>query len=1002
MSDIEKTNDDATEAPPNDPVPSSTTQDLINQILEFLSNASNETLGACLICLCATTYFVLGRIGLILIGVVGGVALHSTWENNNKAADLESTRSRELGLDVVQRVLSSRDSKDGTIADEEEHHNLSVTARKELDFREFQPATSAALSSLVDSVVRDYVNWWYGPILPTETSFPSACRQILSSFLYAVSSHLSRKRPADTFLNFITNTTSIFVVFLDELSRALMAPGLSDYSTPDAIQLYLEGHPDSSLANVLDVAQQQRKLTAVAEDILQTFLDPKAYSCDPVKVFLREVLSTLILESTVKSCSRSEWINGWIVYLLEEGEPEFMNAIDAGVGDASGAPVQEIKNAAAQQSVNNSSVNRSLLLQSPLEEKRANANHQRKISRAEEAMEEAMSEAKRLSELIASEDAKRGRHSEETMSSGNNTEAITTPTSSQSDLHASSHMIHDSKEEEEEDNEVSIDLTSKLAATSVGSFTTFDQILAADPMSPKPLTLYNARVSILDDAQPGDKALLRSKPTIDYLLQIEPASSQHTGWMIQRKYVDFETLHEVLGRISVISGVPEFTQKYKAIPGWKNKTKSAFRTDLENYLRDSLSHGRLAESEGMKRFLEKDHERTSSTASKGPLGFPTPAAFETMGKGMLDILTSAPKGAAGGGKALFDGVSGVFAGQKKTMSPGRPSISSRSGSVSSLSRPQQEEISSPGNLSTKHNRLSQDVLPRSIPGSREISKIPPLPKRPEVLDSEFSCSRDDALPERSSNKPKQEPMQEPTLNLPPLPSEISDDYNSLADSPRASLSIHDSTAHRSSTSATSPIVQSPSQYSIHSAVQENNNTNTTKPITPARELPAPLTEQETCVAVELFFAVINSLYTLSSAWNIRKTLLNAAKTFLLRPGNPSLESIRVLVQDTIIGANTSDAGIASLLLKLRENSLPTEEELKTWPAEMSDEEKEELRKKARKMLIEKGMPQALTSVMGAYASGEALGRLFDALQMESVGRGLFFAVLLQGLKGVTH
>ena len=993
-------NDAATEAPPNNPIPSATTQDLINQILEFLSNASNETLGACLICLCATTYFVLGRIGLILIGVVGGVALQGTWENNNKTATSESTRRRELGLDVVQRVLDWRESKDGTTVNEAEHHVLSVTTRKELDFRDFQPATGAALSSLVDAVVRDYVNWWYGPILPTETSFPSACRQMLSSFLYAVSSHLSRKRPADTFLNFITNTTSIFVVFLDELSRALMAPGLSDYSTPDAIQLYLEANPDSNLANVLDVDQQQRKLTAVAEDILQTFLDPKAYSCDPAKVFLREVLSSLILESTVKSCSRSEWINGWIVYLLEEGEPEFMNAIDAGVGGVSGAPVQEIKNAAAQQSVNNDSVNRNSLLESPLEEKRANVNHQRKVSRAEEAMEEAMSEAKRLSELIASEDAKRGRHSEETTSSGNNTEVIATPTSSQSDLHASGHVIHHSKEEE--DNEVSIDLNSKLAATSVGSFTTFDQILAADPTSPKPLTLYNARVSILDDAQPGDKSLLRSKPNIDYLLQIEPASSQYTGWMIGRKYADFETLHEVLGRISVISGVPEFTQKYKVIPGWKNKTKTAFRTDLENYLRDSLSHGRLAESEGMKRFLEKDQERTSSTASKGPLGFPTPAAFETMGKGMLDILTSAPKGAAGGGKALFDGVSGVFAGQKKTMSPGRPSISSRSGSVSSLSRSQQEELSSPGNFSTKHSRLSQDILPRSIPISREILKVPPLPKRPEVSDLELSNLRNDALPERSSNEPKQEPMKEPTLNLPPLPSEISDDYSSLAESPRTSLSIHDSTAYRSSTSATSPLVQSPSQYSVHSAAQENNTTDTTRPIKPTREPPAPLTEQETCVAVELFFAVINSLYTLSSAWNIRKTLLNAAKTFLLRPGNPSLESIRVLVQDTIIGANTSDVGIASHLLKMRENSLPTEEELKTWPAEMNDEEKEQLRKKARKMLIEKGLPQALTSVMGAYASGEALGRVFDALQVESVGRGLIFAVLLQGLKGVTH
>ena len=996
MSEIEKEGDDASNVSGNSPTPS-TTQDLTNQILGFLSDASNETLGACLLGLCAITYFVLGRIGLVLIGAVGGVALHATWENKNAPATSDSIRRRELGLDVVQRVLDLRESKDAATEDNENQWNLKVTTRKELDFRDFQPATGAALSSLVDAVIRDYVDWWYKPILPSETSFPSACRQMLSSFLYKVSSHLSKKRPADSFLNFITNATSIFVVFLDELSSALMVPGLSDFSTAEAIHLYLEANPDSNLANVVNIDQQQRKLTAVAEDILHTFLDTKAYDCDPVKAFLREILSSLILESTIRSCSKPEWINGWIVYLLEEGEPEIMNAIDAGVGSA---PVQEIKNAAAQRTLNNDSLNRSSLLESPSEKKRADANHKRKVSRAEEAMEEAMSEAKRLSELIASEDAKRERRSEDTTSSGNTTGANATPTSSQSDLLAIGHKTH---QPEEVGSATSADHDSKAVATGGSNFTTFDQILAADPSLPKPLTLHNARVSIFDDALPDDKSLLRSKPNIDYLIQIEPASAQHTGWMIARKYADFETLHEVLRRISVISGVPEFTHKYTAIPGWKNKTKPVFRTDLETYLRVSLSHDRLAESEGMKRFLEKDQGRASSATNKGPLGFPTPAAFETMGKGMLDILTSAPKGAAGGGKALLDGVSGVFAGQKKATSPGRPSLSSRSGSVSSVNRPQIEEISTSGNSSTKHSHLSQDVLQSSSHISREKMNVPPLPKRPEVVESEMS--REDTLPGRSPNESKQEPVKEATLNLPPLPSEISDDYSSLAESPRTSETFNDITVYHSSNTTASQIAQSPSRYPMHSTLLKSSNTgdaDTPKVIRPNREPPHPLTEQETRVAVELFFAVINSLYTLSSAWNIRKTLLNAAKTFLLRPGNPSLEAIRILIQDTVIGANTSDAGIASHLLKLRENSLPTEKELKTWPAEMSDEEKERLRKKARKLLVEKGMPQALTSVMGAYASGEALGRVFDALQVENVGRGLIFAVLLQGVRGVTH
>jgi hypothetical protein len=82
--------------------------------------------------------------------------------------------------------------------------------------------------------------------------------------------------------------------------------------------------------------------------------------------------------------------------------------------------------------------------------------------------------------------------------------------------------------------------------------------------------------------------------------------------------------------------------------------------------------------------------------------------------------------------------------------------------------------------------------------------------------------------------------------------------------------------------------------------------------------------------------------------------------------------------------------------------MPTEEELKAWPSEMTTIEKERLRLKARKLLIERGMPAALTGVMGQAASGEAMGRVFEVLQEEEVARGLIFALLLQGVRAITH
>jgi hypothetical protein len=163
----------------------------------------------------------------------------------------------------------------------------------------------------------------------------------------------------------------------------------------------------------------------------------------------------------------------------------------------------------------------------------------------------------------------------------------------------------------------------------------------------------------------------------------------------------------------------------------------------------------------------------------------------------------------------------------------------------------------------------------------------------------------------------------------------------------------------------------------------------------------PLTEPETTILIELFFAVINELYTLSSAWTLRRTLLNAAKTFLLRPGNPQLSSITSLLQ-TILTDNLADPGLAYHIRKIRENGLPTEAELAGWPDEMSSEEKEKVRVKARKLAVERGMPAALTSVMGQQASGEAVGRVVDCLQEERVARGVMFGLVLQALRGVTQ
>jgi len=138
----------------------------------------------------------------------------------------------------------------------------------------------------------------------------------------------------------------------------------------------------------------------------------------------------------------------------------------------------------------------------------------------------------------------------------------------------------------------SAEVTNAPSQPPQSAFTSFDQLVPSQPPTAlqanqenvAPLTLYNANLAISDDSMPGEKGTIRAKPTADYLIQIEPASSQHSGWMIARKFADFETLHEILRRISAISGAAGFAEAHATLPTGKVTRKPL----CEASLRDTL------------------------------------------------------------------------------------------------------------------------------------------------------------------------------------------------------------------------------------------------------------------------------------------------------------------------------------------------------------------------------------------------------------------------------
>ncbi|KAL6866198.1 hypothetical protein ACO1O0_002303 [Amphichorda felina] len=1024
-------------SPPTPPTPTNDSEPaLATKALQFASTATPTTLAGIAVGASAVLYMILGRVALILIGALAGILGFITWEASNP--EVSRIVRGEKGIDILERLqLEATNIKKDQNTNDDNDEQLTLKA---LD--EFRPETREALGGLIDAIIRDYVKWWYSPIIPHDHSFPLACRKTLTSYFLAISNHLYRKRPADAFLDLLTNSSSMVIVFMSELASAFAdLPPDSNMSAVDAVYNYRASHPDCHLNNLLNQNQQSTKFRMVAEDLLR-FLERNSHNCDPARMFLREILANSVLENALWTCSKPEWINGWIVYLLEAGEPDLNQAIDVGMQTG-----RDSANTFADMDGNVGNIGIAKPARGSMEADRTRAKgaqgHKKKLSKADEEMEVAMEEMKKINAMIAADERRRERastirHSSEqpvtthaktdSRDKGDKTTTSgeTSPTSKSSARKSfpTSSSTDGASTRSEAFPTPATPLSSADPASQGSSprksgsshFTSFDQIQpqtiaenATDetPAKKPPLTLHNASFTLHDDTT-MDKGRIRNKPNWDYLIQVEPSSTFYPGWMIVRRYSDFETLHEILRRIAAVSGAIAFTELHKELPSWKIHTRESLRGELERYLRDACWYLSLAESEGMKRFLEKSQGHTHGESKSFD--------WETVGKNMLDVLSVGPKGAMESGKTLVGGVQGVFgnfAGLSRKSTSQSLDLTTANSSRLSISTPPRMDSKSPA----RSERASIDSQRSSIV-SQQPGKIAPMDRRPSYQSQQGDADSDYFRPGRTermdsfasgpgsarasrehSRTSSLAPLRSPSsasldnLKLPPNPDEMPDDY----EYPGSNV---DGYARTDTMSAVPEGRQS--------ASSPNTATSPRTALSGKRGLPKParqysqLSESETRVAVELLFAVITETYTLSSAWNIRRTLLTAAKSFLLRPGNPSLLTVQNLIQTSVLDTHTSDAGIAGHLRKIRENTMPTEQERAAWPAEMTAEEKEQLRIKARRLLIRSGVPAALMGVMGQAATGEALGRVFDCLQIEEVARGLVFGIILQLVRVITH
>lgn len=130
---------------------------LIDLALDFLSTSSNEALLCAFAFLIAATFIILGRVGLLLSGLVLGIILHASWEGVGNGSANDAKRKRELALEVSRRLLDWPQPKSNEIGKEDDAKTTEETSETDLDYSTFKPATAAALRSLTDATIDNYV-----------------------------------------------------------------------------------------------------------------------------------------------------------------------------------------------------------------------------------------------------------------------------------------------------------------------------------------------------------------------------------------------------------------------------------------------------------------------------------------------------------------------------------------------------------------------------------------------------------------------------------------------------------------------------------------------------------------------------------------------------------------------------------------------------------------------------------------------------------------------------
>ncbi|CAG8804946.1 3474_t:CDS:2, partial [Gigaspora margarita] len=467
------------------------------------------------------------------------------------------------------------------------------------------------------------------------------------------------------------------------------------------------------------------------------------------------------------------------------------------------------------------------------------------------------------------------------------------------------------------------------------SYTSIEDMADSDSESPQitpKMDLNGVRIRMTDVSESSPNKYIYSTKSLSYMIEVERPGS--TGWIMMRTFSDFEKMHSALIKI--------FPKAEKvSMPRLMLKKNQVACKSLERYLNILLSDLTLCDSEPLQKFMKRD-----GISNEG-------LAKPVINNGIVDSTISVPK-----------------------------SVSM----VNILNSGTQDAINN------KENTPEQLILEESLslkrfPGSslQEHSQNILTEVIPEI--SEETSVKNTFTP-TSSNvvSPSAESTSSTSWESSKIVASVSSNENDTS-----SIIINDNTEPNKE-----PILEG---LNIHHNVTASDSLESSKvpligpPPTPKKRirLNKQMTSHNADLIIDTIFAIIEEIFDLSdkSQWHLRKTVLSVLRGVVRKSYTEAIKQSYLL---TINSLFTEEYAVS--LIDNMNNSLWPDGVFADLIQQRSEEEKLQTKEEAKRLLLQKAIPNSLKQVMGYENSKIMIGRLVDGfLGEKEVLRGMGINIL---------